>query len=130
MIRRLVHCPAAAQELVVLESDFVTLLEMLVNDLLVEIEETLNELFTLLLVNDTKVELLEDFTVLVTREEVLEALVVEDAVVPTLLNLVLAQTNCVCLISYALLMLKDSNTILLIAFRFAPKKELNRTVYV
>jgi hypothetical protein len=139
-----VHCPAAAEEVEVLDSDLATRLEVVVVVLVVEAEdETLEEVFTLLLVDEMTVELVEDlalllllveavedFTVLVTRDDVLEVLLVEDFVVPTLLDLTLAQTNCVCPISHTPLILKDSNTMLSIAFKFAPVKELNATVYV
>jgi hypothetical protein len=138
-MRRLVHCPAAAEELVVLERDFEALPEVRVVDLLVETkDETVVEVFTLLLVDDftlvvfveDTVDELDDFTVLIMIEELLELLLVEDTVPPILLDLTLAHTSCVCPISHAPLMLNDSKTMLSIAFKFAPEKELNGTVYV
>jgi hypothetical protein len=146
-MRRLVHCPFVAEEVVLVVNDFETLLEVVVVDLLLETVEEVED-FTLLLVLDEIVEsvedfvllvvdedfvllLAEDFTVLLTVEEVFELLLVDDTVLPTLLlDLTLAHTNCVCPSSQAPLMLNDSKTMLSIAFRFAPVKALNRTVYV
>jgi hypothetical protein len=54
-MRRLVHCPVTAEELVVLESDFEAPLEVRLVDLLVETEEeTVVEVFVLLLADDWK----------------------------------------------------------------------------
>jgi hypothetical protein len=98
------------------------------------VDETLVEDFVLLLVesvDDLVLLVVEDFTVLLTVEELLELLMVEDTVLPTLLlEWTLAHTNWVCPISHAPLMLNDSKTMLSIAFKFAPVKALNRTVYV
>ena len=83
MTRRLVHVPAAPEEVVLLESDVETLLEVVVVDLLVE--TVLVEDLALLVVVD-------DFTV--TRvEEALELLLAEDTALDTLLDLTLAHTN-------------------------------------
>jgi hypothetical protein len=92
-------------------------------------KETLVEVFPPLLVEEATVELVDDFTLLVI-EEVFELILVEDTVLPALLDLTFAHTNCVCPISHAPLILKDSKTMLSIAFKFAPEKELKRTVYV
>jgi hypothetical protein len=138
-MRRLVHCPVTAEELVVLESDFEAPLEVRLVDLLVETEEeTVVEVFVLLLADDftlvvfdeDAVEELGGFTVLVMIEELLELLLIEETVLPILLDLTLAHTSCVCPSSHAPLILNASKTMLSIAFKFAPKKELNRTVYV
>jgi hypothetical protein len=92
-------------------------------------KETLVEVFPPLLVEEATVELVDDFTLLVI-EEVFELILVEDTVLPALLDLTFAHTNCVCPISHAPLILKDSKTMLSIAFKLAPEKELKRTVYV
>ena len=93
-------------------------------------KDTLVELFPPLLLEEATVELVDDFTLLVIIEEVLELIPVEDTVLPPLLDLTFAHTNCVCPISHAPLILKDSKTMLSIAFRFAPEKELKGMVYV
>ncbi len=93
-------------------------------------KKTLVDLFPPLLVEEAMVELVDDFTLLVIIEEVLELIVVEDTVLPPLLNLTLAHTNCVCPISHAPLILKDSKKMLSIAFKFAPEKELKGMMYV
>ncbi len=78
------HCPAGAEELEVVDSDFDTLDEVVVVDFPVEADETLVEEATL--------ELVEDFTLLVIVE-LLELRLVEDTVLPALLDLTLAHTN-------------------------------------
>jgi hypothetical protein len=115
----------------VLESDLDTVLEVVVVGFPVEADkEILVEIFPPLLVEEATVELVDDFTLLVIIEEVLELILVEDTVLPALLDLTFAHTNCVCPISHAPLILKDSKTMLSIAFKFAPEKELRGTVYV
>jgi hypothetical protein len=124
-----VHCPDGAEALTLLDSTFEVLLAVIVADLLVETEdEVLVEGFTLLLVADEIVERLDDFTVLVITEELLELLLVKEVVLPTLLDLTFAHTNCVCPISHAPLMLNDSKRMLSIAFKFAPEKVLRGIV--
>jgi hypothetical protein len=114
----------------VVDIDLDTVLEVVVVGFPVDADkETLVEVFPPLLVEEATVELVDDFTLLVI-EEVLELILVEDTVLPALLDLTFAHTNCVCPISHAPLILKDSKTMLSIAFKFAPEKELKRTVYV
>jgi hypothetical protein len=79
--------------------------------------------FTLLLLVEEEVEALT-----MTIEALLEVLLVEDTVFPTLLDLTLAYTNCVSPISQVLLILNDSKTMLSIAFKLAPEKEFNGLV--
>jgi hypothetical protein len=103
-------------------------------DLMVETEEdtldSFEELVELVdLVVDTEEDTLDSFDVVVVIEELLELLLVVEIPV-LLLDLTLAHTSCVCPISHAPLMLNDSNTMLSIAFRFAPEKTVNGTVYV
>ena len=122
------HCPAAADEVVLVESDLGTVLEVVV--LLLETSvEVVVEVFTLLELVDTAGEEVDVLTVLLTVVTVLDVLLV-DMVFPVLLDLTLAQTNCVCPISQAPFILKDSKTMLSIAFKFAPVKLLKGTVYV
>jgi hypothetical protein len=114
----------------VVDIDLDTVLEVVVVGFPVDADkETLVEVFPPLLVEEATVELVDDFTLLVI-EEVFELILVEDTVLPALLDLTFAHTNCVCPISHAPLILKDSKTMLSIAFKFAPEKELKRTVYV
>jgi hypothetical protein len=115
----------------VVDSDFDTVLEVVAVDFPVEADKgTLVEGFPPLIVEETTLKLVDDFTLLVIVEELLELRLVEDTVLPALLDLTFAHTNCVCPISHAPLILKDSKTMLSIAFKFAPEKELKRTVYV
>jgi hypothetical protein len=115
----------------VVDSDLDTVLEVVEVDFPVEADkETLVETFPPLLVEEATVELVDDFTLLVIIEEVLELILVEDTVLPALLDLAFAHTNCVCPISHAPFILKDSKTMLSIASKFAPEKELKGTVYV
>jgi hypothetical protein len=115
----------------VVDSDLDAVLEVVVLGFPFEADkETLVEIFPPLLVEEATVELVDDFTLLVIIEEVLELILVEDTVLPALLDLTFAHTNCVCPISHAPLILKDSKTMLSIAFKFAPEKELRGTVYV
>jgi len=115
----------------VVDSDLDTVLEVVIVDFPVEADkETLVEIFPPLLVEEATVELVDDFTLLVIIEELLELVLVDDTVLPALLDLTFAHTNCVCPISHAPLILKDSKTMLSIAFKLAPEKELKGTVYV
>jgi len=127
-----VHCPDGADALALLDSTFKVLLAVTVTDLLVETEEETHVevliLLLVLLVADETVERVDDFTVLVILGELLELLLVNETMFPTLLDLTFAHTNCVCPISQAPLMLNDSKRMLSIAFKFAPKKALRGTV--
>lgn len=99
-------------------------LDVLSEDWLAEVELDL----VLVASEDWLVESELDLVLVANVDETFELLDV--AVLPTLLPLPAAHTNCVCPICQAPLVLKDSNKILRMAFRFAPPKELNGTVYV
>lgn len=119
--------PAGAEDVVLLEVTLDVLLVVIDDDLLVETEleddPTLD-------VDDLDVDeatLEDDLMVLVVKDEVFD---VEEIMLLELLDWTLAQTNCVWPISHAPLMLKDSKTMALMAFRFAPVNALSSTVYV
>jgi hypothetical protein len=71
-----------------------------------------------------------DVLTLLSSEELFELELTGVDVPAAVVVFALAQTNCVWPISQAPLMLKDSNTMLSMAFKFAPANELNATVYV
>jgi hypothetical protein len=127
-MRRLVHEPAGAEAVTLpdrteeAEDTIVPDLTLVVRDEDVVVED-------LMLVTCEEDALVDDLTLL-TSEELLEVELTGVDMPAAVLVFALAQTNCVWPISQAPLMLKDSNTMLSMAFKFAPANKLNATVYV
>lgn len=113
------HDPGAAEDVV--ETAFEVLLEV-TSLLVVDVFKVLEGFAVLEVVDFTVLEIL---IVLVAIDEVFKVLVRR-----TLLVLVFAHASWICPISHTPFLLKDSKRMLLIAFKFAPEKELNGTVYV
>ena len=124
-----------------LETTFDTLLGVVLPDWTEEAEDTLVPDLTLVVRDEDVVvedlmlvtseeDALVDGLTLLPSEELLGLELTGVEVLAAVLVFTLAQTNCVWPISHAPLMLKDSNTMLSMAFKFAPASELNATVYI
>jgi hypothetical protein len=110
-----------------LETTFDTLLGVMLPDWTEEAEDILVP--DLMLVTSEE-DCFVDVLTLLRSEELLELELTGVDVPAAVVVFALTQTNCVWPISQAPLMLKDSNTMLSMAFKFAPANELNATVYV